>query len=56
MSHYYRVKVCGYVFPELPPGASPEAIKAAVEEIVWGEGGEGGLDITATTVESEFDD
>jgi hypothetical protein len=45
--------VCGYVFPQLPPGSSPEAIKAAVEKAVWEDGD---LDITGTTVEAEFDD
>jgi hypothetical protein len=50
--HYYRIKVCGYVFPQLPPGMSPEEIRAAVEKAVEN----GDLDVTQTTVEAEFDD
>lgn len=48
--HYYRVYVCGYVFPKLPEGSTNEQIREAVENEVE----TGCLDITKTTVEAEW--
>lgn len=50
--HHYRVKVGGYVFPQLPEGTPAEKVRERVVEMV----DEGELDVTEVTVESEFDD
>jgi hypothetical protein len=51
-AHLYRVRVTGYVFPELPAGTPDEDVKTRAREDVEN----GDLDVTDCAIEAEFDD